>query len=132
VRAAIVAICLAGVVACALTYASQVQLTDAINAFGATDDSARALRAIRASDSALNPNVFRDAGIARSLLLTGHPVEAERSIAAVTRDQPWNVVAWASLTRIQVARGRLAAARASWARVHRLNPHAPASLPPPA
>jgi cytochrome c-type biogenesis protein CcmH/NrfG len=131
-RAALVAICLAGIVASALTYASQVQLTQAIETFGVTKDFARALRDIRASDSALNPNVFRDAGIARSLLHTGHPLAAERTIARVTRDQPGNVVAWVSLTRIQLARGRMAAARASWARVRRLNPHAPVELPPPA
>jgi predicted Zn-dependent protease len=93
-------------------------------------DFARALRDLRHSDSALNPSNYRDLGISVALLNLGRPAEAERAIARVTREQPQNVVAWNTLTRVQVARRRLAAARRSWRRVRRLDPHRPAALPP--
>jgi predicted Zn-dependent protease len=114
-----------------MIYASQTRLQDAIRAYGARHgrEAALTIRELRASDSSLNPNVYRDSGIANSLLRAGHPAAAERTMAAVTRDQPDSVIAWFALTRIQVARGRLAAARASYARVRRLDPHLPAALP---
>jgi hypothetical protein len=130
-RSALVAICLAGATACVLTYVSQVRLQNAIVTYGVTKDFARALRDLRASDSVLNPNAFREAGLARALLHTGHPAAGERSIAQAARAQSGNLVAWLALVRIQVARGRLAAARVAYAHVRRLYPRAPRELPPP-
>jgi predicted Zn-dependent protease len=132
VRAALAAVCVAGVIACAVTYVADVRLHDALAEFGRTRNFNRALRELRASQSALNPQVGRDVGIAYAQLATGHPAQAERAIAAATRREPGNTRAWIELTRIQLARGRLTAARASWARARQLDPHVQRALPPKA
>ena len=119
-------------VASVVTYVSVKRVDHA--AFGfhgfARADFARALRDLRDSDSALNPSNYRDLGISAALLHLGRPAQAERLIAQVTREHPQNVVAWNTLTRVQIARGRLVAARRSWYHVRRLDPHRPAALPP--
>jgi predicted Zn-dependent protease len=93
-------------------------------------DFARALRDLRDSDSALNPSNYRDLGISVALLHLGRPAQAERLAARVTREQPQNAFAWITLTRVEISRRRAAAARRSWQRVRRLDPHRPAALPP--
>jgi len=103
---------------------------DEFRTFEAHPSIARSLDALRASDWALNPSVYRDEAIADGLLHTGRPVEAERYMVASVDRQPGNVLAWYALARIQVARGRLGAARASYARARELNPHLPPGLPP--
>jgi predicted Zn-dependent protease len=92
-------------------------------------DFARVLRDLRRSDWALNPSNYRDQGISVAVLHLGRPAEAERLAAKVAREQPQNAFAWTTLTRVQVSRGRVAAARRSWRRVRRLDPHRPAALP---
>ena len=103
---------------------------DEFRTFEAHPNVAHSLSQLRASDWALNPSVYRDEAIADGLLHTGRPAKAERYMVASVRRQPGNVLAWYALARIQVARGRLAAARASYARARSLNPHLPPGLPP--
>jgi cytochrome c-type biogenesis protein CcmH/NrfG len=122
----------AAAVASAITYASIVRVDHAAYRFQATGDFQRVLRDLRGSDSSLNPSNYRDQGIAVALLHTRRPVAAERVMARAAHAEPQNVFAWVPLARIQVARGRLAAARASWAHARRLDPHLPAQLPAPA
>ena len=131
VRAALAALAVAGAVLCGLTYVSQVRYRRAFTTLGKTADWDRALGEARASESALNPSAARDGAIAFALIGAGRPAEAERVAAAAARREPKNAAAWEQLTRIQVTRGRLAGARASWARARRLNPHASAALPAP-
>ena len=131
-RAGLAGVCVAAAVASIITYASYEGLKDAFTTVGRTNNFARALREFRASNSVLDPNSYRDGGIAVALLHSGHPVQAERTMADAARREPDNYQAWYVLTRIQVARGRLAAARASYAQVRRLDPHALPQLPPPA
>ena len=95
-----------------------------------TRDFRGALPRLRDSDSVLNPSVYRDFGIAASLLGTGRPAEAERVMARSARRQPRNLQPWIELVRIQLTRGRLDAARASWAHARRLNPNLPLEIPP--
>lgn len=92
-------------------------------------DFTRALSELRRSDLALNPSNYRDQGISVSVLHLGRPAEAERLAAQVTREQPQNAFSWITLTRIRVSRERLAAARRSWQRARRLDPHLMAALP---
>jgi Flp pilus assembly protein TadD len=75
--------------------------------------------------------VYRDFGIAMSLVKTGRPAEGERVMARSARRQPHNVQPWRELARIQAIRGRLDAARASWAHLRRLNPNLPKQPPAP-
>jgi predicted Zn-dependent protease len=96
-----------------------------------TRDYATAVTGIRRSDSKLNPTAYRNIATALALLQVGRPVEAERRAAGVTRREPYNAQTWVALARIQVARGRLPAARTSWARARRLDPHLRAALPAP-
>jgi uncharacterized protein HemY len=120
-------------VACAaalvITYDSQRDMQTSNKRFLREGDFHRALRELRASDSVLNPSVNRDQGIARALIGIGQPARGERLMAESARRQPDNVQPWIELVRIQVARGRLAAARASWAHLRRLNPNLPPALP---
>jgi hypothetical protein len=128
-RGALAAACLAGAGAAALTYASQIEVdrTFALR----RGDFAAALRHVRASDSALNPSILRDTAESVSLLHTGHPASAEAVMANSARARPFDVVRWFVLVRIQLGRGRAAAARASYARARRLDPHLPRELPGP-
>src|SRR5436190_11246337 len=130
-RLALAAVCAAAATACAITYVSAVRLQDALVRFQHTADLGRALRDVRGSDSPLNPSGFRDAAIVLALLEVGHPAAAERSAAATVRREPDNAQTWFELARIQVSRKELPAARASWVRARRLNPHIPPALPAP-
>jgi predicted Zn-dependent protease len=118
----LVAVCAAGVAASIVTYQSQDRLKAAFGRFLVTQDFHVALRQVRASDSVLFPSVYRDVGVAVSLLKTGHGAEGERVMAASARRSPGDVRTWVTLARIQVTRHRLAAARASYARARALNP----------
>jgi Flp pilus assembly protein TadD len=145
VRAALAAVCAAGCTVCVLTYASRTQLKDAFAAYiaqvsrqpRAGGETARrpfeiTVRKLRDSDSALNPNVLRETGIAISLLHLGRAAESERTMVRAARREPNNVNAWATLAQVQVARNRLAQARRSYARARELDPHLPPGLPPAA
>lgn len=121
--------CVAAVVVCAIAYVSVVRVDHAAFGFVSSGDFQRVLRDLRESDSALNPSNYRDQGIAITLLHMGRPAAAERFMARVARAEPQNALVWVPLTRIQVTRGRLAAARVSWAHARRLDPHLPVSLP---
>lgn len=125
----VVAVCAAGVTASVLTYRSQGELKDAFGSFLVTQDFHEALRRVRASDSVLFPSVYRDTGIAVSLLKTGHPAAGERVMAESARRSPGDVRTWVTLARIQITRGRLAAARRSTARARELNPALGKGLP---
>jgi Flp pilus assembly protein TadD len=129
VRVVLAAVCVAAAVASAITYASIKRVDHAAYGFARSGDFPRVLRDLRASDSPLNPSNYRDQGIAVTLLHMGRPAAAERAMARAVENEPENALVWAQLTRIQLTRGRLAAARASWARARRLDPHLPASLP---
>jgi hypothetical protein len=126
---ALAAVCLAGVVICVVAYVSHVRLDRAFGQFQAHPDFGRGLRDLRASQSSLNPNLFRDVGLAYSLLALHHPLAAERTIAAAARREPRDVRGWIGLTRIQVSRSRLAAARVSWERARGVDPHLQRELP---
>ena len=106
-------------------------MTSAFGRFASGHDFERSLREMRAVESPLNPSAFRDGAIAASLLHTGHPVQAERKLDAATRREPDNAEFWYGLTRIQLGRRRLRAARVSYARARSLDPHLPAELPAP-
>ena len=144
-RVVLAAVCAAGCAVCVLTYVSRVQLKDAFATYiaqvsaqprsggpgAARRPFAVTLHKLRDSDSALNPNVLRDTGIAISLLHLGRGAESERTMLRAVRREPGNVNAWATLTQVQVARHRIAAARRSYARARQLDPHLPPGLPPP-
>jgi hypothetical protein len=129
VRAAVVAVCVAGVAASVLTYRSQDELKTAFHNFLIKHDFARAAREIQASDSVLFPSVYRDVGVSVSLLLTGHPVRAERIMVRSAERSPGDVRTWVTLSRIQLTRGRVAAARVSYAKARKLNPILHPGLP---
>jgi cytochrome c-type biogenesis protein CcmH/NrfG len=131
-RGALALVCVAAAVASVITYASVKRVDHAAYGFVASGDFPRVLRDLRASDSALNPSNYRDQGIAITLLHMGRRAAAERAMARAADAEPQNAFLWVVLTRIRVTRGRLAAARASWAHVRRLDPHLPARLPAPA
>lgn len=130
-RLALAAVCLTGVVLCAVIYVSHVRLARAFADFQRRQDFRRALHDLRVSDSPLNPNVYRDIGIAYSLLATGHPAAAERLMAAAAQRESRDVRGWIELGRLQVTRGRLQAARVSWARARSVDPHLQRELPRP-
>jgi predicted Zn-dependent protease len=133
-RAVLALLCVAAAVASTIAYVSVKRVDHAAHGFRgfARADFARTLRELRDSDSALNPSNYRQQGIAVAMLHVGRRAEAERTIVRAARAQPQNAFLWVQLTRIQVARGRLAAARASWAHARRLDPHLPEPLPTPA
>jgi hypothetical protein len=122
--------CLAGATASAITYRSNIQLEHTFTSFERKQDYPRLLRDLRAGDTPLNPSTFRDASVALGLLHTGHPVRAEAYIARAAREQPSNVQPWIALVRLQLSRGRRAAARASYRHARKLNPHLPRQIPP--
>jgi hypothetical protein len=128
-RAGLAVVCVAAAVASAITYASVVRVDRVANGFLRSADFSGVLRDLRASDSPLNPSNYRDQGIAITLLHIGRGAEGERFMARAAHAEPENALLWVPLTRIQVARGRLAAARASWAHARRLDPHLSAQLP---
>jgi Flp pilus assembly protein TadD len=136
VRVVLLAVFAAGVVASAVTYVSVVRTENAgVRFFNAGNFSRgnfeRGLREFRASDSALNPSNYRTQNLAVMLLHLGQPVSAERVAARAARAEPQNAVLWVALARVQVARGKLVEARATWAHARRLDPHLPVSLPAP-
>ena len=130
-RALLAAVCVAGIVAAVEARRAQTQLTDSLERFAKTGDNPRALRELRESDSSLHPSAYRETAVAFALLATDKPVEAEEVIAEAARREPDNPKPWLELTRIQLARGREAQARESWAHVRRLDPLLPAELPAP-
>jgi Flp pilus assembly protein TadD len=129
VRAALAAVAVAGAIAFGLTYRSHVRFQNAFDTLYQTADWGPTLRALRASDSALNPTAAREGAIAIALLGSGRPAEAERVVAVAARREPGNAQAWVALAQVQVSRGRAPAARVSWARARRLDPHLPPGLP---
>ena len=130
-RAALAGTCLAAAIASFMTYIAVVRLKDAFVEFDSAPNFARALRDMRASDSPLDPSTLRKTVIAVGLLRTGRPAEAEGVMANAVRREPENAAMWVTLARVQLTRGRPAAARASYAHSRRLNPHVPRRLPPP-
>jgi predicted Zn-dependent protease len=131
-RAALAAVCVAVAVASVLAYISSGRVKDATSRFVAGGGPARLLRDMRASESPFNPSNYRDQGIAIGLLHTGHPAAAERFLAREARAQPRNEFIWVPLARVQLARGRRAAALRSWEHARRIDPHLPARLFSPA
>jgi cytochrome c-type biogenesis protein CcmH/NrfG len=131
VRAALAAVCVAGAVACAVSYVSVERFARALDTFLHTGDNARVLREVRASDSPLDPTAYREANISVALMALGRRAEAERVATSLSRREPQNAQTWLTLARIQVTRGRTRAATASWARARRLDPHLRSELPPP-
>jgi predicted Zn-dependent protease len=131
-RLALALVCGVAAAASITTYVSVKRVDHAREGFRglARADFARALSELRRSDLALNPSNYRDQGVSVAVLHLGRPAEAERLAAQVTREQPQNPFSWISVTRIQVSRGRLAAARRSWQRARRLDPHLTPALPP--
>jgi predicted Zn-dependent protease len=129
VRLVLAVACVAAAVACAIAYASVRRVDHTAYGFASSGDFTRVLRDLRDSDSLLNPSNYRDQGIAITLLHMGRPAAAERTAARTARAEPENAFVWVVLTRIRVARERLAPARASWARARRLDPHLPVRLP---
>ena len=127
----LVAVCAAGVIASIVTYRSQDRLKDAFGHFLVTPDFHVALRQVRASDSVLFPSVYRDVGVAVSLVLTGRGAEGERVMAASAHRSPGDVRTWVTLARIQVTRHHFAAARRSYLRARELNPALRKGLPVP-
>ena len=128
-RVALAAALLAAVVACVISYVSIVRTDRVQDRFIANPDPGPALRKLQAAGSWLAPSTTREKSLALLLFATGRHAAAERSIARVVREQPGNAIAIVALTRVQVARGRRAAARATWARAHELDPHLPRQLP---
>jgi cytochrome c-type biogenesis protein CcmH/NrfG len=129
VRVALAGVLLAALVACAIAYRSVIRIDHAAYGIVNTRDFPRSLRDLRAAESSLNPSIYRDQAIAVSLLHLRHPVAAERWIRGAAHEQPRSAAEWVALTRVQVTRGRTAAARVSWAHARRLDPHLPAALP---
>jgi tetratricopeptide (TPR) repeat protein len=130
VRAILAAVCVAGLIACVLTYRSQSQFTEAFHRSGAKHQYAGALAEVRASESALYPSVDRDSLTTVILLKLGRPAAAERTARRAAAGNPDDVRAWALLARVQLTRGRVAASRASWRRARALKPDLPARVNP--
>jgi predicted Zn-dependent protease len=130
-RASLAAACVAGALACGVTYVSQVRLARAFATFDKRHDVSRAVADLRASDSVLNPSILRDISISVGLVRTGHPGQAERTMAAAVQREPGEPSAWGILARVQLSRKRIAQARASWVHARRLAPQLPVQLPPP-
>jgi hypothetical protein len=128
-RAALAAAALAGAIAFGLTYRSDARFNRSFDTLYKTVDWSRTVRELRASDSALNPTAAREGAIAIALLGSSRPRAAERVAADAARREPGNAQAWVALAKVQISRGRTAAARASWAHAQRLDPHLPAALP---
>jgi|SRR5437588_12093111 len=124
-RAALAAICLAGTVASVITYVSDVRLQEGVAAARDSRFCPRAVRKLRASASSLNPSALRDVVLAACLLRTGHPAEADRTIARAAAREPANARLWAQLALFQAERGQNGAAQVSYAHARRLDPRLP-------
>jgi Flp pilus assembly protein TadD len=130
VRAGIAALCVAGVLAGAVTYRSEKAADDARAAY--LESRPRQDVVDRYEDSRpLNPDVEREVGQATALLELGEGARAEELIRDAARREPDNARIWAFWATLALALDKPADARRHWARARALNPRLPAEVPEP-
>ena len=130
VRAGIVALCAAGLVAGVVTYRSEKALDDARAAY--LSGRPRAEVVDRYEDSRpLNPDVEREIGRATALFELGRRRLALEAMHEAARREPENARVWVATANLMVALGRRREAERSWDRARELNPRLPARIPAP-
>jgi len=134
VRALIVVLCAAGMVAAAVAYRSERRLDEVkrlalVTVRAGADDAERDEARRRALDlvpgaKRLNPDSAVDVQVA--LFLEPDNRAAGRMLERLTRREPENIFLWLLLTRKRQREGDLAAARRSYARASELDSRLPA------
>lgn len=122
---------MAGAIVGVLILIAYSNLASAFGTFQHDLDFRRALPRLRASDSALEPNPYRDSGLAYTLYALGRRRQAEAVLLDATHRWPRELRVWMPLAQVQLGLGKAAAARATWAHARSLDPHLRRELPPP-
>jgi hypothetical protein len=104
VRAGVVGLCIAGVVASAITYRSQQRI---VRAFGSALENTPRANTIRLANSSqtLHPDTRADFAKAIYALFHHDRVHAVSYARNATRREPQNAAAWLALARIEVGVG---------------------------
>jgi predicted Zn-dependent protease len=130
IRAALVAVCAAGVVAGVVTFRSEGKVEDAFSATLGRRPAAEIERHFEDSRP-LNPGAARELSLAQLEFAKGDPARAEELLAEARDLEPKNIRVWYIGTRLALARGDRPEASRRWARARELDPQLPAALPPP-
>ena len=130
IRAGVVAVSAAGVLAGAVTYRSEEKVEEA---FGAAIEGKPIGEVERLFEDSrpLNPGAAREVALARANLEAGRVARAERLLDDAAELEPESLRLWYLRTRLALRRGRRAEAERHWARARALDPLLPAALPPP-
>jgi predicted Zn-dependent protease len=124
VRAGVAGLCVAGVVASAITYRSQHRLDQAFGSVVAGKPKAATVELAKGSQL-LHPDTKADVAKAVFALFHHDRVHAVAYAEDATRREPENAGTWLALARIQVGVGKRADARASYARAKTLDSRLP-------
>jgi predicted Zn-dependent protease len=129
VRAGVAGLCVAGVVASAITYRSQHRLDQAFGSVIVGKPRAATVELAKGSQL-LHPDTRAD--IARAVFALFHHDRAHAVAYANdgTRREPQNAGTWLALARIQVGVGKRPQARASYARAKALDSQLPRTTYP--
>jgi Tfp pilus assembly protein PilF len=130
VRAGLVALCAAGVVAGVVTYRSEQKVEDAFSAAIRNEPLPKVERKFDDSRP-LNPGAARELALARLHFQDGDPGRAEELLADAEDLEPENIRVWYFGARLALARGDRREAVRRWARARELDSQLPAPLPPP-
>lgn len=129
-RAGVAGLCVAGVVASAITYRSQHRLEQAFASVIVGKPRAATAKLAKGSQL-LHPDTRAD--FAKSIYALFHQDSAHALsyAAGATRREPENAGTWLSLARIQLGVGQRQQARASYARAKALDSQLPRTQFPP-
>jgi predicted Zn-dependent protease len=129
VRAGVALLCVAGVVASAITYRSQHRLDEAFGSVIAGKPKAATVELARSSQL-LHPDTRADVAKAVFALYHHDAAHAVAYARDATRREPEDAGAWLALARIQVGVGQRAAGRVSYARAKALDSQLPRTTHP--
>jgi predicted Zn-dependent protease len=129
VRAGVAGLCVAGVVASAITYRSEHRLDEAFGSVIQGKPKAATVELAKGSQL-LHPDTKADIAKAVFALYHHDPDHAVQYAADSTRREPENASTWITLWRIQHATGHPARARAAYARALELDPLLPRNPAP--
>jgi hypothetical protein len=124
VRAGVAGLCVAGVVASAITYRSEHRLDEAFGSVVKGKPRAATLRLAKGSQL-LHPDTRADIAKAVFALYRHDRLHSVEYARDATRREPENAVTWLTLWRIQNAVAQPAQARISYARARALDPLLP-------
>ena len=129
-RAGVAGVCVAGVVASAITYRSQHRLEEAFGSVIAGKPRAATVPLANGSQL-LHPDTRADVAKAIFALFHHDKVHALAYASDGTRREPENAGTWLALARIQVGVGQKAQALISYARAKALDSQLPRTPYPP-